>query len=209
MTHEDATRNQEAPGTRESAAPGTFAERLNYLCKNDPRGPLSDNQVATMLEEAGLPTASSTYVWQLRTGRRDNPTKHHIEGFARLFGVPEKYFYEENTAGVINKLLGMLNNLKTKGVTAQQLHTQLESLTRLLEAGVTPEDVITQLETLQRLSEAGVTTDTLNHFQDAGVTSIAMRAVGLSAQGLTAAAAMLDQVRRLEGLPTDPGQGQP
>lgn len=208
MTTEDATPTHQDGNPRDAAA-GSFAERLQYLCQNDPRGPLSDNQVAAMLVEAGLPTASNTYVWQLRTGRRDNPTKRQIEGFATLFGVPVKYFYEEDTAGVVNKLLGMLNTVKHRGVTAEQLHKQLTALTQLLESGVTAEQVITQLETLHRLSEAGVTTDTLNHFQNAGVTSIAMRAVGLSAQGLKAAKVMLDQVRRLEGLPEDPDRAQP
>lgn len=189
---------------------GSFADRLDYLCKNDPRGPFSNDQVAAMLAKANLPTASGTYVWQLRTGRRDNPTKHHIEGFAKLFGVPVTYFFEDTTEQAVNKLLAMLNDLKAKqGVTPEQLHAQLESLTRLLESGVTADQVITQLETLNRLNEAGVTLDTLNRFEDAGVTNIAMRAVGLSEQGLIAAAAMLDQVRRLEGLPTESKQDQP
>lgn len=202
MTDADATPTHRAAADAGAALGGSFADRLDYLCRNDPRGPFSNDQVAAMLAEANLPTASGTYVWQLRSGRRDNPTKHHIEGFARLFGVPVTYFFEDTTAQAVNKLLAMLNDLKAKqGVTPEQLHTQLESLSRLLESGVTAEEVITQLETLNRLNEAGVTLDTLNRFEDAGVTNIAMRAVGLSEQGLIAAAAMLDQVRRLEGLP--------
>ncbi|MFC9280928.1 hypothetical protein [Streptomyces collinus] len=204
MSHADATPNPRGAADADAAASATFGERLDHLCRNDPRGPFTNDQVAAMLAEAHLPTASGTYVWQLRTGRRDNPTKHHIEGFAKLFGVPVTYFFEDTTEQAVNRLLAMLNDLKAKqGVTPAQLHAQLESLSRLLESGVTPEQVITQLETLNRLNEAGVTLETLNRLEDAGVTSIAMRAVGLSAQGLTAAAAMLDQVRRLEGLPTE------
>jgi transcriptional regulator with XRE-family HTH domain len=199
---------ESAPAPDRPELPGTFAKRLDHLCKNDPRGPFSDAQIAAILQEAKLPPVSDTYVEQLRTGRRDNPTKHHIEGFAKLFGVPVKYFFEDDTAQVVNTLLGMVNGLKAKGVTTEQLHTQLESLSRLLESGLTAEQVITQLETLNRLNRAGVTLDALNHFNDAGVTNIAMRAVGLSGQGLSAAAAMLDQVRRLEGLPTEPDQDQ-
>jgi transcriptional regulator with XRE-family HTH domain len=162
-----------------------------------------------MLLDADLPTASGTYVWQLRTGRRDNPTKNHIEGLAKLFGVPVKYFFEEDTAEVVNTVLGMLNNLKAKGVTPELLHTQLGSLSRLLETGVSPDDIVAQFETLNRLNEAGVTLATLNQFEDAGVTGIALRAVGLSQKGLAAAAAMLDQVRRLEGLPPEPDPDNP
>ncbi|MFF1600715.1 hypothetical protein ACFVYV_24955 [Streptomyces mirabilis] len=210
MTDADATPTHRAAADAGAALGGSFAARLDHLCRNDPRGPFSNDQVAAMLAEANLPTASGTYVWQLRTGRRDNPTKHHIEGFAKLFGVPVTYFFEDTTAQAVNKLLAMLNDLKAKqGVTPEQLHSQLESLSRLLESGVTAEEVITQLETLNRLNEAGVTLDTLNRFEDAGVTNIAMRAVGLSEQGLIAAAAMLDQVRRLEGLPTESKHDQP
>lgn len=201
MPPPDETKNHEVPAGAE--APASFADRLDHLCRNDPRGPFSNDQVAAMLQQSDLPTASGTYVWQLRTGRRDNPTKNHIEGFARLFGVPVDYFFEDDTAAVVNTLLGMLNSFKAKGVTSEQLHTQLESLTRLLESGVTADQVVAQLETLNRLNEAGVTLDALNRFEEAGVTGIAMRAVGLSERGLNAAMTMLDQVRRLEGLPTD------
>ncbi|BCL31016.1 hypothetical protein ACFFS2_03500 [Streptomyces aurantiacus] len=209
MAEPDASQNAEAPDGVMATVQGTFAERLDYLCRNDPRGPLGDVRVSEMLREAGLPTASDTYVWQLRTGRRDNPTKNHIEGFARLFGVPVKYFFEDDTVGVVNKLLKMLNALKgDKRFTDEQLHSHLGSLTRLLESGVRAETVLAQLEALARLNEAGVTLDTLKRFEEAGVTSIAMRAVGLSEQGLNAAAAMLDQVRRLEGLPAESDQDQ-
>lgn len=211
MTHADATQDHEESGGADPAQPvlSSFAERLDFLFLHDPRGPFTNPQVAALLEEEGLSTASSTYLWQLRTGQRDNPTKHHIEAFATFFGVSPKYFFEDDTAQVINTLLGKLNELKeTKGVTAEQLHTQLEALSRLLESGVTAEQVIAQLDVLNRLNEAGVTLSTLNRFEDAGVTSIAMRAVGLSEKGLNAAAAMLDQVRRLEGLPTEPDQDQ-
>lgn len=208
MAHEDAAQHQEASGGTEAPA-DSFAVRLDYLCKNDPRGPLSDSQVAAMLQEAELPTASSTYVWQLRTGRRDNPTKNHIEGFARLFGVPVKYFFEDDTAETVNTLLEQLNSLRGKAVTAEQLHVQLQSLSRLLESGVSAEQVTTALDTLNRLNKAGVTLQKLNRFEEAGVTNIAMRAVGLSQQGIDAAITMLDHVRRLEGLPSEPDQEQP
>ncbi|MFE3139718.1 hypothetical protein [Streptomyces scopuliridis] len=197
-----------ASGQSEPVAPDSFAARLDHLCRNDPRGPFSNEQVSAMLHKANLPKASGTYVWQLRTGRRDNPTKHHMEGFAKLFGVPVEYFLNHDTAGAVNELLRRLNGLKDKGVTAEQLHSQLESLSSLLEKGVTAEQLIAQLEALHRLNEAGVTLDTLNRLQDARVTGIAMRAVGLSERGLSAAAAMLDQVRRLEGLPTESDQDE-
>jgi transcriptional regulator with XRE-family HTH domain len=35
----------------------------------------------------GVPI-SHTYIWQLRTGRRDNPTIQHLTALATYFGVP-------------------------------------------------------------------------------------------------------------------------
>ncbi|MFI6766679.1 hypothetical protein [Streptomyces sp. NPDC050355] len=43
--------------------------------------------------------------------------------------------------------------------------------------------------------------DDLLALKDAGVTQIAMRAVGLSPRGLRFASALLDQLRLMEGLP--------
>ncbi|MFD7334854.1 hypothetical protein ACFV98_02475 [Streptomyces violascens] len=153
-----------------------------------------------MLDEQGLPSFSSTYMWQLRTGRADNPTKKHMDGLAAFFGVPEDYWSNRATASSVNGLIARLNGFKESGTNPDQLHRQLESLTKLMTKGVTPEVLNEQLETLARLHEAGVTADTLKRLQDARVTGIAMRAVGLSDKGITAATAMIDQVRRLEGL---------
>lgn len=182
----------------------SFAERLDFLCTHDPRGPFSNPQVVRMLEEQGLPSFSDTYMWQLRTGRADNPTKKHMDALADLFGVPKDYWSSSATATVMNSMITRLNGLKDAGATPEQLHRQLKSFTRRMSQGVTPEALVEQLETLARLNEAGVTAATLKRLQDARVTGIAMRAVGLSDEGLTAAAAMIDQVRRLEGLPPEP-----
>ena len=38
-------------------------------------------------------------LWQLRTGRRDNPTYKHLSALARFFGVSPMYFFDEAEAG--------------------------------------------------------------------------------------------------------------
>lgn len=43
-------------------------------------------------------TFSKTYVWQLRTGQRDNPTKRHLEALAAFFRVPVAYFFDDDLA---------------------------------------------------------------------------------------------------------------
>ncbi|WP_086822477.1 hypothetical protein [Streptomyces sp. NRRL B-24572] len=179
----------------------SFAERLDFLCTNDPRGPFTNPQVVRMLGELGMPAPSSTYIWQLRTGRSDNPTKKTMDALADLFGVPRDYWASDTTTAAVNAMIVRLNGLKATGATPEQLHQQLRNFTKRMGQGVNPETMVEQLETLARLSEAGVTAATLERLKDSRVTNIAMRAVGLSDQGLNAAAAIIEQVRQLEGLP--------
>lgn len=41
---------------------------------------------------------SSTYVWQLRTGRRNNPTQRHLSALAAFFGVSPMCFFDQTEA---------------------------------------------------------------------------------------------------------------
>ncbi|MDI3405824.1 helix-turn-helix domain-containing protein [Streptomyces sp. B-S-A6] len=136
----------------------TLAARLDHLFEViRPAGrtrPYSNDEVAALLQEQGGPTVSGTYLWQLRTGRRDNPTKRHLEALADFFGVPVAYFFDADVARRVGS----------------------------------------DLETLLRLREAGVQ-------------SVALRAVGLSPKSMDAVLAMIDRVRELEGLPPGPGPG--
>ncbi|MGW1275579.1 hypothetical protein ACWD4V_01290 [Streptomyces tsukubensis] len=193
-------KGDQAPQDVESS----FAEQLDFLCTHDPRGPFSNPTVVRMLEEQGFPGLSDTYMWKLRTGRADNPTKRHMEALADFFAVPRDYWSSRATEKVVNDMIMQLNGFKGSGAAPEQLHRQLASFTERMSQGVMPEVLIGQLETLARLKEAGVSADTVKRLQDARVTGLAMRAAGLSDEGLNAAAAMIEQVRRLEGLPSEP-----
>ncbi|MFJ6621729.1 helix-turn-helix domain-containing protein [Kitasatospora sp. NPDC091335] len=57
------------------------------------------------------------------------------------------------------------------------------------------------LSALVALREAGIRLSEWEVFRDTGITKIAARADGLSPRGLMAAAAIIDQLRALEGLP--------
>jgi transcriptional regulator with XRE-family HTH domain len=54
---------------------------------------------AAINEAAGEGVISGTYVWQLRTGRRDNPTCRHLIALSRFFGVSPAYFFDEAETG--------------------------------------------------------------------------------------------------------------
>jgi transcriptional regulator with XRE-family HTH domain len=76
-----------------------LADRLDHLFRTmhpKDRGPYTPAEVASGINEAvGERTISSTYIWQLRTGRRDNPTQKHLSALATFFGVSPMYFFEE------------------------------------------------------------------------------------------------------------------
>ncbi|MFJ4204115.1 XRE family transcriptional regulator [Streptomyces sviceus] len=99
-----------------------LGDRLNRLFEavHPPdRGPYSNSEVAELMAERGLETVTPTYLWMLRTGRRDNPTKRHLEALARFFGVPAAYWFDdevaEKTAEEL-KLLELLRDSKIKNV---------------------------------------------------------------------------------------------
>ena len=81
---------------------GPLANRLDHLFQTvhpKDRGPYTPGEVAAAVNDrAGEQVISSTYVWQLRTGRRDNPTQRHLSALATFFGVSPLYFFAEEGA---------------------------------------------------------------------------------------------------------------
>nr|WP_218566457.1 helix-turn-helix domain-containing protein [Vallicoccus soli] len=136
-----------------------MAEKIDHLFATvrSPRGTeYTFEEVAGALRDAGGPTISATYVWQLRKGLRDNPTKRHLEALAGFFGVPPSYFFDDEAA--------------------ERIEAELELLSAL---------------------------------RDQSVRAVALRAVGLSPSSLETIQAVIDNARRLEGLPERPEDPQP
>ncbi|MEE1798160.1 helix-turn-helix domain-containing protein [Streptomyces sp. JV176] len=99
-----------------------LGDRLNRLfdAVHPPgRGPYSNAEVAELMAERGLETVTPTYLWMLRTGRRDNPTMRHLEAIAAFFGVPAAYWFDDDVAEKTAqelKLLELLRDSKVKNV---------------------------------------------------------------------------------------------
>ncbi|MGW0737484.1 helix-turn-helix domain-containing protein [Streptomyces sp. NPDC002851] len=109
----------EAEAASAAARRATLADRINHLFEViHPAGrkPYSNDEVAARLQEQGGPTVSGTYLWQLRTGRRDNPTKRHLEALADFFGVPAAYFFDDDVARRVDSDLDTLRRLREAGV---------------------------------------------------------------------------------------------
>ena len=81
---------------------GLLAQRLDRLFRTvhpEDRKPFTPANVADAINAAaGERVTSGTYLWQLRTGRRDNPTYKVITGLSQFFGVPPTYFFDDGTA---------------------------------------------------------------------------------------------------------------
>jgi hypothetical protein len=87
----------------EQSQAGLIASRLDRLFRAahpKDRGPYTPAEVAAAINDAaGENVISGTYVWQLRTGRRDNPTYKHLIALARFFGVSPMYFFDDAETG--------------------------------------------------------------------------------------------------------------
>ena len=91
-------------------------DRLFNVVRRPDREPYSNEEVAKACREATGESFSTTYLWQLRTGRRDNPTKRHLEALAQFFGVPPAYFFDDEQSRKIAEELALLGALRDAGV---------------------------------------------------------------------------------------------
>jgi transcriptional regulator with XRE-family HTH domain len=105
-----------------SDGPGPFsiAAKLDRLFQRiRPPGPAEYSYMAVaeaIRAQQGIPI-SHTYIWQLRTGRRTNPTVAHLTALARFFGVPVAYFLDDDEARRIDDQLELLRTLRDARVT--------------------------------------------------------------------------------------------
>jgi len=96
-------------------SPKDLAEKLGRLFRAihpRGRGEYTYREVADGIRQRGLAPISGTYVWQLRTGQRSNPTMKHIEGLAAFFGVPVNYFFNDDVATRVDTELDMIVALR-------------------------------------------------------------------------------------------------
>jgi transcriptional regulator with XRE-family HTH domain len=117
----------------------SLAEKLDRLFRTvRPRdgGEYSFEEVAEALRARGGPTISATYVWQLRKGLRDNPTKRHLEALADFFGVSPAYFFDNEAAERIDAeldLLAAIRDAQVRQLALRAIGLSTESLSTITE----------------------------------------------------------------------------
>jgi transcriptional regulator with XRE-family HTH domain len=126
----------EEPGRRT----GQLANRLDHLFRTaypEDRGPYTPAEVAAAVSDAaGQRVISSTYIWQLRTGRRDNPTQRHLSALAAFFGVSPMYFFDQTEAdrdSVPPDLASALQNKDLRDLTSRAAGLSERSLRAIKE----------------------------------------------------------------------------
>lgn len=94
-------------GTDHGGRSQTMAEKLDHLFRtvHPPGRTYTHQEVADAIAARGGPTISGPYLWQLRKGLRDNPTKRHIEALSAFFGVPVSYFFDDTLAAEVDEHL--------------------------------------------------------------------------------------------------------
>jgi transcriptional regulator with XRE-family HTH domain len=90
-------------------------DRLFRTVRSPKGGEFSYEEVASAIRDRGV-TISHTYIWQLRKGVRDNPTKRHLEALAEFFGVSAAYFLDGDAAQRIDEQLELLAALRDNAV---------------------------------------------------------------------------------------------
>lgn len=110
------------PEPREAAA--TLAEKIEtlfQLVRRPNHEAFSHEEVAKACREWNGESFSATYLWQLRTGRRTNPTKRHLEALAHYFHVPVAYFFDDDQGSAIARELELLGALRDAEVRSMAL----------------------------------------------------------------------------------------
>lgn len=119
----------------------TFAEKLDHLfstVRPRGRGPYSNDEVATAIRATGV-DISGSYIWLLRRGDRDNPTMRHVRALAGFFGVPARYFLDDENSERIDAQLALAAELRDGAVRQMAMRAaglsseSLKSITDVIE----------------------------------------------------------------------------
>lgn len=123
-------------------APRSLAEKLNRLFRTmhpKGRGEYSVEEIVEIVRARGGPSISAAYLYQLRGGQRDNPTKHHLEALADAFGVSPAYFFDDAAVARIEAELDLLAALRDSSIRHMALRAfglsseSLRAITEMIE----------------------------------------------------------------------------
>lgn len=98
---------------------------------------------------------SQSYIWQLRKGRKINPTLRHVQALAKFFGVPAAYFVDTGVAERVDRQLKILAAEQTRRETNEA--SEDVALLAMRAGELSPErrqQVMDQLDVVYQLEQA-------------------------------------------------------
>lgn len=128
-----------------------LAERLNVLFARVPRPggtgqPYSNELAADELHNLGV-SVTGTYLSQLRSGRRDNPSAKLLAAIADLFQVPISYFFDAQASPDPSTGSGNGKDRRIREIVAQAADVS--------DAGIASlEAILQQIRQIEGLNEA-------------------------------------------------------
>lgn len=121
--------------------------RLFDVMRKQSESPMSNPAAAAAITQQTGVSISATYLWQLRTGAKTNPTLQHLQAIAEFFGVSAYYLIEPGSHPHIDAQLNLIQALRDSGVRGLAMRAQgltAESINSLAAMA----DQIRQLEQL-------------------------------------------------------------
>lgn len=86
--------------------------KLFEIMRKPSAPPLSNAAAATAITKQTGVSISSAYIWQLRTGIKNNPTVQHLRAIAEFFGVSPSYLIDPGIDPQIDAQLDLLHALR-------------------------------------------------------------------------------------------------
>lgn len=117
----------------------SLAEKLDHLFTTVRRRngqEYSYEEVASLIAAKGV-TISQSYIWQLRKGKKDNPSVKHVQALAEFFGVPANYFFDDVVTDRVDE---QLEQLRAEQVRLNALANSDEGRLMAMRAGELTED---------------------------------------------------------------------
>ncbi|GDY33089.1 hypothetical protein [Gandjariella thermophila] len=119
-------------------AEGQLARKINHLIATlypDERTRPGFAKLAQKIRETTGSAISSTYLWELATGKKHNLTQSTLTTLAEFFGVPREYFLNDEVAARVDSQLELalaLRNQKVRSIALRAEGLSDETLDSIL-----------------------------------------------------------------------------
>lgn len=107
--------------------PGQLGRKINHLVAAlypDESSRPGFAKLAQQIRERTNSSFSSTYLWELATGKKNNLTQSTLSILAEFFGVPQEYFLNDEVAARVDAQLELALSLRNRKVRSIALRAE-------------------------------------------------------------------------------------